>query len=151
MRWEPNIWCVPCCCTNTTIPHLEVLTPCQRPKSSVPVSVFLGGWSLLMEQSFSSFLTTKSLARIRPLFTPFWQSVTSPLSHSATMISAPWPSTLALRAPFRETCKDSGEGLANVAYKHTQYKWISKHILNFESIRFYQKNKKGKWSQNFTR
>lgn len=68
-----------------------------------------------MEQSFVSFLTTKSLASILSLLTPSWQSVTRPLSQSATMMSAPTPSSLALKAPFKVICKDSGVGLSNVA------------------------------------
>ena len=68
-----------------------------------------------MEQSFVSFLTTKSLASILSLLTPSWQLVTRPLSQSATMISAPTPSTLALKTPFKVICKDSGVGLSNVA------------------------------------
>ncbi|KAJ0869620.1 hypothetical protein HanRHA438_Chr11g0491101 [Helianthus annuus] len=56
-----------------------LLKPSHKPKSIVPVNVFLGGW-FLRDQIFESFLTTKSLAMTRPLLSPFLQSVTSPLS-----------------------------------------------------------------------
>lgn len=111
--WEPKIWWE-LSWTKTATPHLLLLNPCHREKLTVPDTVFLAEMSLTV-QSFSSFLTTKSLDRTRPLFSPLGQLITSPLSYSATITLTPRLSTLVLRAPVRETCKESAIGLRKVA------------------------------------
>ena len=113
---EPKIRCE-LSWTKTVTPHLLPWNPCHRGKLTDPVTVFLAEMSLTV-QSFSSFLTTKSLDRTLPLFSPFGQSVTNPLSYNATMTLAPRLSTFVLRAPVRETCKESDPDLWNVAYSN---------------------------------
>ena len=111
--WDPNIWWE-VLWTKTATLHLLPLKPSQRGKLTVPDKVFFADMSFTV-QSFSSFLTTKSLDKTRPLFSPLVQSVTNPLSYKATITLAPWLSTLLLKAPVKETCKESDEGLWKVA------------------------------------